>query len=61
LTLPKGHARKLTPKFISPFCILEDYCNNTFLLDIPMELKQCRIHPAFHARLLHIQVPNDDR
>ncbi|KIO11094.1 hypothetical protein M404DRAFT_88990, partial [Pisolithus tinctorius Marx 270] len=61
LTLPKGRARKLAPKFIGPFRILEDYRNNTFLLDIPAELKQRGVHPAFHASLLRIHVPNDDR
>ena len=61
LTLPKGRARKLAPKFIGPFQILEDYCNNTFLLDIPAELKKRGIHPAFHASLLRVHVPNDDR
>ncbi|KAF9541458.1 hypothetical protein CPC08DRAFT_618966, partial [Agrocybe pediades] len=55
--LPKGHARKLAPKFIGPFKILEDYKNNTYLLDIPAELKQRGIHPAFHANLLHIHEP----
>ncbi|KAF9440431.1 hypothetical protein P691DRAFT_687690, partial [Macrolepiota fuliginosa MF-IS2] len=35
--------------------------NNLFLLDIPAELKQQGIHPAFHANLLQIHVPNNDR
>jgi hypothetical protein len=61
LSLPKGRARKLAPKFIRPFKVLEDYKNNTFLLDLPAELKQHGIHPAFHAHLLRIHVPNDDR
>ncbi|KAG1829928.1 hypothetical protein EV424DRAFT_1270966, partial [Suillus variegatus] len=33
----------------------------TFLLDLPSELKQRGIHPAFHAHLLRLHVPNDDR
>jgi DNA polymerase III alpha subunit (gram-positive type) len=40
LTLPKGHARKLAPKFIGPYQILEEYKNNSFKLDLPSELKQ---------------------
>ncbi|KAG2141873.1 hypothetical protein DEU56DRAFT_715864, partial [Suillus clintonianus] len=32
-----------------------------FLLDLPAELKQRGIHPAFHASLLRLHVPNDDR
>ena len=61
ITLPKGRARKLAPKFIGPFKILEDYRNNSFRLDLPSELRQRGVHPAFHANLLWIHVPNDDR
>jgi hypothetical protein len=61
LSLPKGRARKLAPKFIGPYSILEDYRNNTYLLDIPAELKQRGIHPSFHADLLRVHIPNDDR
>lgn len=61
ISLPKGRARKLAPKFIGPFKILEDYKNNTYLLDLPAELKQRGLHPAFHANLLRIHEPNDDR
>jgi hypothetical protein len=60
LSLPKGRARKLSPKFIGPFKILEDYRNNSYLLDLPADLKQRGLHPAFHAHLLRIHVPNDD-
>jgi len=61
ISLPKGRARKLAPKFIGPFKILEDYKNNSYLLDLPSELKQRGLHPAFHASLLRISEPNDDR
>ena len=60
LSLPKGHARKLAPKFIGPYRILQDYKNNSYLLDLPPELKQRGIHPAFHAHLLRLHEPNDD-
>ncbi|OAX37864.1 hypothetical protein K503DRAFT_692599, partial [Rhizopogon vinicolor AM-OR11-026] len=61
--IPKGRARKLARKFIGPFKILEDYRNNSFLLDLPLasDLKQQGLHPAFHAHLLRPHVPNDDR
>ncbi|KIM76330.1 hypothetical protein PILCRDRAFT_36651, partial [Piloderma croceum F 1598] len=59
--LPKGRARKLAPKFVGPYKVLEDYKNDTFRLDLPSELKQRGVHPAFHASLLRIHVPNDDR
>src|SRR5205807_1028641 len=35
--------------------------NNSFLLDLPSDLKQRGLHPAFHAHLLRPHVPNDDR
>lgn len=44
ITLPKGLARKLAPKFVGP-----------------SELKQRGLHPVFHASLLRVHVPNDDR
>ncbi|KIJ11620.1 hypothetical protein PAXINDRAFT_84247, partial [Paxillus involutus ATCC 200175] len=50
----------LAPKYIEPFQILEDYRNNLYLLDLPAELKQQGIHPAFHANLLRIHKPNDN-
>lgn len=61
LAIPEGHARKLIPKYLGPFTILKDYKNNTYLLDIPADLKRRGIHPAFHASLLRIHHPNDDR
>ncbi|KAG1888163.1 hypothetical protein F4604DRAFT_1489844, partial [Suillus subluteus] len=33
----------------------------SFLLDLPSELKQRGLHPAFHASLLRQHVSNDDR
>ncbi|OAX36170.1 hypothetical protein K503DRAFT_867760 [Rhizopogon vinicolor AM-OR11-026] len=57
----EGRARKLALKFIGPFKILGDYRNNSFLLDLPSDLKQRGLHPAFHAHLLRLHVPNDDR
>ncbi|KAG0692130.1 hypothetical protein DFH29DRAFT_1009311 [Suillus ampliporus] len=50
LSLPKGRARKLAPKFIGPFKILDDYKNNLFLLDLPSDLKQRGVLPG---RQLH--------
>ncbi|KAG1850429.1 hypothetical protein F4604DRAFT_1513717, partial [Suillus subluteus] len=61
LSLPKVRACKLAPRFIGPFRILKDYKNNSYLLDLPLELKQCGLHLVFHASLLHQHVPNDDR
>ena len=61
IILPKGRARKLAPKFIRLFKILEDYRNNSFHLDLPSELRQRGMHPMFHATLLQIHIPNNDR
>ena len=61
MTLPKGHARKLAPKYIGPFKILRAYGNESFLIELPAELKRRGLHPVFHASLLRIHEPNDDR
>jgi hypothetical protein len=61
MTFPKGLARKLVPKFIGPYKILEDLKNQSFVLDLPSYLKQRGIHNVFHAALLRPHVPNDDR
>lgn len=61
LSLPKGQARKLSPKYIGPYRILRDYHNNLSLLDLPAKLKQRGLHPAFHAHLLRLHVPNNNR
>lgn len=61
LSLPKGLTRKLTPKFIGPYCLLKSYGNNSFLVDLPHRLRQRGIHPVFHSSLLRIHIPNDDQ
>ena len=61
MSLPKEHTRKLAPKFIGPYEIISDYGNNSYKLDLPTHLKQRGIHPVFHASLLRIHVPNDNR
>ncbi|KAJ2974623.1 hypothetical protein NUW54_g11865 [Trametes sanguinea] len=61
LAVLKGWARKLVPKYIGPYTILEAYPNTSnYVLDLPQELRECRIHPKFHASLLRRQIPNDD-
>ncbi len=61
LSLPKARARKLVPKYIGPYRILLDNGNNSYRLDLPSVLKQRGVHPVFHASLLRVHVPNDDR
>ena len=57
----KGLTRKLVPKFIGPYLILQDYSNVLFQLDLPIHLKQWGIHDVFHSLLLCIHSPNDDQ
>jgi hypothetical protein len=40
MSFPRGLARKLVPKFIGPYKILEDLQNQSFVLDLPSYLKQ---------------------
>jgi hypothetical protein len=61
MTLPKDRARKLARKFVGPYRIGRDYRNKTYKVNLPPELKQRGIHPVFHALLLRIHIPNDDR
>jgi hypothetical protein len=57
----KGLARKLIPKFIGPYTILRDLGNSSFKVELPANMKQRGVHDVFHASLLRIHVPNDDR
>lgn len=61
ITFPKGLARKLIPKFIGPYRILKDFGNFSYQLELPSNLKQRGVHDVFHASLLRIHHPNDDR
>ena len=61
LNLPKGRARKLIPKFIGPYPIMEAHPEvSTYKLKLPQELVNRRIHPVFHVSRLKPHVPNDD-
>lgn len=61
LSIPKGLARKFIPKYIGPYRILEDFGNNSYRLDLPRQLRIRGVHDVFHAALLRIHEPNDDR
>jgi len=61
ITFPKGLARKLIPKYIGPYRITKDFQNQSFRIELPSYLKQRGLHDVFHAALLRIHVPNDDR
>ena len=52
LTFPKGLARKLIPKFIGPYKILEDFGNHSFQLELTPSLRKRGVHNVFHVLLL---------
>ena len=60
LSMPKGRARKLIPKFIGPYKILNgDSSASAYTLDLPEDLRKRGIHPTFHVNLLRRYEPND--
>jgi hypothetical protein len=61
LPLPKGRARKLFPKYIGPYPIEKSFGNDSFRVQLPPELSWRGVHPVYHASLLRIHVPSDDR
>src|SRR5882724_3440801 len=62
LSLPKGRARKLMPKYISPYEVTKSHPNELkYTLDIPLELKARRIHPLFHVSRLRHYISNDNK
>lgn len=61
INLPVGSARKLAPKYIGPYRILQDFGNNSYRIELPSNLKKRGVHDVFHASLLRVHEPNDDR
>jgi hypothetical protein len=61
ITFPKKLARKLIPKYIGPYKITKDFGNFSYRVDLPSNLKQRGVHDSFHASLMRIHIPNDDR
>lgn len=61
LNLPKGRARKLTPRFIGPYLVKRgDSRTSAYTLDLPEDLTKRGIHPTFHVSLLRRHEPNDE-
>ncbi|KAL7278559.1 hypothetical protein ACG7TL_007558 [Trametes sanguinea] len=61
ISMPKGRARKLIPKYIGPYAITACFPDTSnYVLDLPPELKARRVHPRFHVSLLRRHEPNDD-
>lgn len=57
ISLPKG----LAPKSIGPYKISRDFGNGSYQVELPPDLKWQGIHNVFHASLLQVYIPNDDR
>ena len=62
IPLPKGRARKLAPKCLSPFAVSNIPKEGAaYQLDLGEELLKRGINRSFHVSLLESHVPNDDR
>ncbi|KAJ3477293.1 hypothetical protein NLI96_g10562 [Meripilus lineatus] len=62
LSLPKGRAHKLLPKFLGPYKILEGSPESSnYVLELPDKLKTRGIHPRFHVSRLKPFIANDNR
>ena len=61
LSLPEGRGKKLLPRFIGPYKIVEVHTAASMVtLDLPPELTAWRVHPTFHASLIWAHVLNDN-
>jgi hypothetical protein len=61
LSLPKGRAGKLLPRFIGPYTVLEAKKNTSnYRLDLPAELHNQGIHDNFHVSKLRPYHENDE-
>ncbi|KAJ3480531.1 hypothetical protein NLI96_g8282 [Meripilus lineatus] len=61
LSLPKGRASKLLPKFIGPYKVVKAFQEKSmYELELPEELRKRGIFPKFHVSLLRKHVANDE-
>ena len=61
LTLPKGRAKKLQPKYIGLYKVVEAHTAAlTIRLELPPGLTARRVHPTFHMSLVWAHIPNND-
>jgi hypothetical protein len=57
LSLPKGQAKKLWPKYIGPYKALEAYHRaSTVRLELPAALEARHIMPTFHVSLIKLHI-----
>lgn len=61
LNVPKGRARKLVPKYIGPYEVIQVIPGKSaYKIKLPPELERRRIHPVYHISKLRPHVSNDD-
>jgi hypothetical protein len=61
LTLLKGRASKLLPKFVGPYEVLQSFLETSnYELELPTKLKSRRLHNRFHVSLLWPYIASDD-
>ena len=60
LSLLKGRAKKLVPRFVGPYKVLSVKDGINIKLDLPEELRKRRINPVFHVDLIKPYIANDD-
>jgi hypothetical protein len=61
LSILPSKSRKLVPKFIGPFKILRVFHDSpNITLELPQYLRNRRIHPMFHIKLIRPYIANDD-
>ena len=61
LALPKGRAKKLLPKFIGPYKVVEVHTATLMVtLELLPELTGRWVHPTFHVDLVRTHMPIDN-
>lgn len=62
LSLLKGRAHKLTPKYLGPYKVLKaDHLSLTYKIELPPDLKARWIHDTFHEKVLKPHIKNDPK
>jgi hypothetical protein len=61
ISMPKGRASKLVPRYVGPYKVTKAIpSSSNYELELPEELVRRRIHPRFHVSLLRPHQLNND-
>jgi len=61
LSLPRGRAAKLLPKYVGPFKVLDAQSStSTYKIELPAQLRARNLHDRFHRSKLRPYHANDD-